>query len=151
MNDSPQPPRRGAVQPHETKIGDRRSSTDGGEAAKVRVAKRRGGWFTVHPCPNHPCNIASTLLRCRRKSGYGSTIPCVRQCCVADREDVGMLRHREITSHDQPPGVVCRGVQPLSCGRGDHPGCPQYCARGNALVADRDAVCVDVLDAGVEA
>src|SRR5690606_18535839 len=64
---------------------------------------------------------------------------------VADREDLRMLRNRQVGTHDDAAGAIAFGTDPLSGPRGGDTRGPENGPRGDPLAGGDDPVRVDAL------
>src|SRR5207244_9152383 len=81
-----------------------------------------------------------------RHTGQGSSVLLERRG-IADDEDLGMPRDREILLDAYPSGPIRLDGEPLPGGRRGHPGGPDDRLARDALTRHDDAVGVDPIDA----
>ena len=88
-------------------VGDRAGTSHRGQVALVVVSERAPG-SAPEPCANYPGDVAALLHRHRGNAGkeLRRSIGSDHAHHVADREDLGVTRKREIRAHAHPAGPV---------------------------------------------
>ncbi len=113
MDNAPEQPGGKAADLDPAEIGHRAATPDGGQVARVEVAKR------LHRAPPRQYSadnfghIGALLLGSRRHPGHGSAVLAQDQGRVADDEDLRSARQREIGIYLHAAGTIFLRAQPL--------------------------------------
>src|SRR3989454_7039892 len=146
MNACPHEPREKSAHANLACLQDSEPLPDHRHAALVEVAKRTWRRSASETLPDQPSRIAALLDRDLRHTGQGSSVLLERRG-IADDEDLGMPRDREVLLDAYPSGPIRLDGEPLPGRRRGHPGGPDDRLARDALTHHDDAVGVDPIDA----
>ena len=161
MDGEPRPPGDEPAEMHAFEVGHRAGAPDRREVALVGVVERAGVGAS-HPLADRARRVAAHLHRDRRDAGedMGAAVGLADADHVADREHLGVARHREVRLDEEALGAIGLDARALRQQprqrRRDNAGGPDDGARVDALgrvvgALDGDARRVDVDDRLLEA
>src|SRR5262249_30563407 len=140
MDHAPEQPGRVAGRSDPAEVGNGRSAADGGQAAEVAIAEGPGRSVPGKHPPDACGNEGALLLGGRRQTRNGAAAFVEDQGRVADDEDSGMARKREVGPDLDASGAVLLRPQPFRRRRGGNPGGPDDAIRRDSLTGNHHAL-----------
>ena len=142
MDGEPGDPGEEAAQFQEAEVGDGGGAADRRQRAFVAVAERRVR-LAGERLLDRFRRVHAFLNRGRRDAGNELTAGLLDRGEIADDENFGMSRDREIGLDDDASGAIERDVETMRQRRGLHAHGPEHRLCGDGLITDADLVFVE--------
>ena len=130
-----------ATKPLELKASELRHrplAADRGERTEVAIAERRQRSALGPRSRSSAATYAPCCFATGATPGKGMPFAPSGVCGVANHEDIGMVRDREVWTHEHTPRPIGLGAEPASRRRRHHARRPHDRPRFDALFAERN-------------